>query len=127
MEPICFYAVFADGHKEQQNGVDLIGVHNQVTSLPQDPNQTGGVAEHLMTLYIQIAADPGHHVLSFSHDGYEYVRSAEFDVPATGMWLLGVERDFPLTFNTQDDYLNVFPILLDNVPFTNAYIVTHSL
>ena len=50
----------------------------------------------------------------------------EFDVPESGMWVLGVEREFPITYS-EEDSVNVFPIHLDGVPFSKAYLVVHSL
>jgi hypothetical protein len=98
MEPICFWAVFADDFKYGQDGIELINVHNQVTLIPLEPDQTG-VKFHRMTLFVQVAADPGPHVLTFSHEGYEYVQPAEFEVPPGSAYLIGVERDFPVTFS----------------------------
>lgn len=40
MDPVCFYAVFAEEARRQQNGVDLLNVANQITLLPLTPSRT---------------------------------------------------------------------------------------
>ena len=126
MDPVCFYAVFAEEARRQQNGVDLLNVHNQRVIVPLDPDVKEGVSEALDTLWIQIAADPGPHVISFVHEGEEYLPPAHFEVPETGSYLLGVEREFPMIFQ-EGDTPNAYPIFLDGSPFTIAYMWSHTM
>ena len=125
MEPICFWAVFADDYRHGQGGTDLINGHNQVTLIPLEANQSG-VTFHRMTLFVQIAADPGSHVLTFCHEGHEYVQPAKFEVPPESTYVIGVERDFPVTFSDIPN-INVYPMQLDGVPLGSAYMVSNPL
>ena len=125
MQPLCFFAVFADDYRETENGMDLFNVRTELPLIPLSPDQRG-VSPHRMTLFIQIAADPGHHVLLFSHEGREYALPSEFDVPEAGAYLLRVQREFPISY-TEEDSINVFPLLLDGVPLTNVYVISHPL
>jgi hypothetical protein len=79
-----------------------------------------------MTLFVQVAADPGPHVLTFSHDGNEYARPVEFEVPPESTYVISAERDFPVTYSDQAN-INVYPMQLDGIALGNAYIVANPL
>lgn len=126
IKPICFFAIFADEVRKTDTGEDIVNINNTVVVVPSERDHVG-VAMHKMTLNVEVLADVGLHVLSFSHEGHEYAAPSTFEIlPEHGnMFILQVEREFPVCYGAEN-VINVFPLLLDGGFLANAFVMASS-
>ncbi len=125
--PRCMFAIFADEYRPRDGGFDLLNIHNQVTVIPAESG-TAGVKRHLTTLFIMVFAGDGRHTLTFCHEGYEYLKPVSFEIlpEHLNVFTQAVTQEFPVVF-LDEPTVNAYPILLDGVPLTTAFLVSNSL
>ena len=125
--PRCMFAIFADEFRLRDGGFDLLNIHNQVTVIPAESG-AAGVKRHLTTLFVMVFAGEGRHTLTFYHEGYEYLKPVSFEIlpEHLNVFTQAVTQEFPVAF-FDEPTVNAYPILLDGVPFTTAFLVSNSL
>lgn len=127
MEPICLFSLFANSHKVQEHGIDLLKVHDRVEVLTVK-SVTEALSSVPQTLYTQVFADEGSHSLLITHKGSPRTLLTTFDIlPEQKFAFLVVSKgDFPIRIH-QDPIINEYPLILDGEYLATAYLLVHSL
>ena len=128
MESVCLFAVFTESLGNDPNGLNLFGVRANFIS---DPRQReGGITTKLV---VGVHAEVGKHELSVHWEEFklqEYPAfasiSVEIGLNEGNTKIVFMSGQFPVHLSDKIN-VNRYSLLLDGLPFGNAYLVAEPI